>query len=97
MRILVNFSQFLSAEFQSLQSSQRVFKLCDRTCPDERRGDARITQRPGNSHLGQSLSATLRNGVQCADATQQFFVLCAGFQRAALIRPRSLRNAVQIA
>src|SRR5688500_6075711 len=57
-------ADLLGRERRSVAGLKAVFQLADARCADERRGDLRVAQNPGQRHLRESLAAALRDLVE---------------------------------
>ncbi len=87
-----------SSSVKSIRSSARdvLLELLDAADADERRGHARVAQRPGERELRQRLAAASRDLRQASDLRPGLLVQLVRGERAVLARARAFGNPVEV-
>ena len=95
--VLVDSSDLLWGEFQVRQRTHVCLKLSHAARSDQRRGNPRVTQCPGNGHLRERLAPRQRNVIQSSDMREIFIIEHVASQRAAKSGPGACGDPVQVA
>src|SRR5690349_6892739 len=95
-RVLLDLRELVVVEVQAVERADVVLELRDAARADQRRGHARVAQRPRQGQLGQRLSAPLRDLVQRPDALEVLVAEHGLRQRALARRAGVLGDAVEV-
>src|SRR6202011_4981007 len=70
LRVAVDLLEFAGVEVQAVQRGDVLLELLHAARPEQRRGDSRVPQGPGDRELGERLPAPAGDLVQRANASE---------------------------